>query len=198
LTNENNLIYEFSQKINSEFSLNNYFESRYIIDKQFSENFKLFEMPYYNNILFFLSDNSNKLNENYDKENLKVFHLDKKRNSWRENFNNKEYQSLSQSQSQSQYDDSNFINIDNKINNNYINNINININNSNNRDTITDTINKYNNYSDDNFNSIKINYNKEYNNNSSQKIQKKSISNIERNKNPNTYNNSINENESRF
>jgi len=156
--------------------LNNYFECRYNIDKNFSENFKLFEMPYFTNVSFFLSENSNtntiKNQEISYKENLKVFHVEKNIKSFRENYssNNNNKDSL--------YEDSNFSSsAEKKINNNYINNINININNSGNKNTLSENIN---NFTDD-FNSIKFNYNSE--NNNINKVTKKIYNNFDRSKN---------------
>lgn len=136
LTTDNRFLYEFTQKRNTDFSLNNYFEYKYNIEEEFVSKIQLLEMPYYVNLLFFMGEFSNKIS-NYDLKK-KIFKgeknqlrrsRDKDRESTYEsilsgeiNSNNKTINNLSVHKNSS-VDDK-------KINNNYINNINININNS--------------------------------------------------------------------
>jgi len=121
-------LYEFYQKRNSCFSLNNYLERKFNIDEDLGLKVQLLEMPYYINLIFFIGEYSSK---NFCSDLKKKIFRDE---NLRE-YNDRESIFSNLSCGQNLINKNNISLISNlteekKIINNYINNINININNS--------------------------------------------------------------------
>jgi len=136
LTTDNRILYEFSQKRNTDFSLNNYFENKFYIEEDFVSNIQLLEMPYYVNLLFFMGEFSSKIS-NYDMKK-KIFKGEKNQlRQSKEIDRESAYESILSGNNNLINNNSNNVSLhknsvldEKKINNNYINNINININNA--------------------------------------------------------------------
>jgi len=139
LTTDNRTLYEFSQKRSNDFSLNNYFEYKYIIEEEFVSKINLLEMPYYVNLLFFIGEFPNKI-VNYDLKRKVLKGEKTQMHRSKEKDRDSAYESIiSGSNSINNnitMNNNNNVSLrknlmeDKKINNNYIHNINININNS--------------------------------------------------------------------